>query len=96
MHLFSNQTVMNLEIVDSVLMILVPELKWTWTKLPRALWMSFASSLRMIKFTVDWLSRMIHHGLIYFTDPWVLFPLFGNGCLSVPPMMHLLIPLMLA
>ena len=95
MRLFSNQTFMNPGRAASILMILVPRLQRTWMKRPHALWMSFTSSLFMITFTMNCLSRSSHHGLNYFPDPWVLFLLFSNEYLSVPLRMRLFIPLML-
>ena len=90
--MLSNQTVTNPWRVASILMILVPELQWTHTNCPRVLWMSFTSSLLIMKFTVDCLSSSIHHGLTVFPDPWVLCPLFRNESVPVHPRMSLSIP----
>ena len=96
MDLSSNNMVTNLGKVASVLMILVPELQWTQTNCSHTLRMSFASSLFIMTFAVDWLSISIQHVLTDFTDPWVSLPLFSHECLSVPPRIQLSIPVMSA
>ena len=78
MHLSSNHMFPNPERFASFLMILDPVLKWTRKNRPHVLWMSFTSSLFVVTFMVDWLSRSIHNGLSALPDPWVLFPLFRN------------------